>query len=284
MAYRKHIHLLTPGLDCSTRWPIMLVHGVGFKRAERFRYFGDIPEALRTHGALVFISDQDAWGSTESNAAQLEVLALTMLEELNVEKINIIAHSKGGLDSRALISLPSMKGRVASLTTLSTPHKGSSCFNILPRIPDLPKRVLATTLDAMWIMLGDEDPSCIYSCEAMSNPMMRFFNERYPLPEDVYVQSFTSVLRRFSADMLFYPTTILIRIVEGPNDGLVAEAAAQFGDYRGVVNSTSDWGVSHQGIVDGVWFMRQRWPRRKDNFDIVDWWLAMVDDMRKQGF
>src|SRR5690606_21994510 len=40
--------------------------------------------------------------------------------------VNLFAHSMGGLDSRFLISSLGYGDRVASLTTLSTPHRGTA--------------------------------------------------------------------------------------------------------------------------------------------------------------
>ena len=45
------------------------------------------------------------------------------MEETESEKINIIAHSKGGLDCRAVMDTDAGK-YIASLTTINTPHKG----------------------------------------------------------------------------------------------------------------------------------------------------------------
>src|SRR4051794_37761435 len=71
-------------------------------------------------------------------------------------EIHIIAHSMGGLDSRILIARNihalSAPGRIASLTTLSTPHRGSPVADLLagPR-PDDPRRL---TYDAISDAIG----------------------------------------------------------------------------------------------------------------------------------
>ncbi len=44
--------------------------------------------------------------------------------------VNIVAHSMGGLDARYLISHMSFS-RVASLTTIATPHRGSSFMDYI---------------------------------------------------------------------------------------------------------------------------------------------------------
>ncbi|MCL2150754.1 MAG: triacylglycerol lipase, partial [Coriobacteriia bacterium] len=121
---------------CATRWPILLVHGVAFKHAERTRYWGRLPALLRQHGARVYISEQDAWGSIESNARQLQAKLEEVLAAEQTEKVNIIAHSKGGLDSRRLAAFPGIGERIASLTTISSPHHGIKALNWVNRLPE----------------------------------------------------------------------------------------------------------------------------------------------------
>jgi triacylglycerol lipase len=48
----------------------------------------------------------------------------------NLAQVHIIAHSMGGLDARYLISTLGYASKVKSLTTLSTPHRGSPLADI----------------------------------------------------------------------------------------------------------------------------------------------------------
>ena len=71
-------------------------------------------------------------GSCESRA---RVLADAIQQAYPAGAIHIIAHSMGGLDCRMLIARNlnglSDPGRIASLTTLSTPHRGSPVADLL---------------------------------------------------------------------------------------------------------------------------------------------------------
>ena len=53
---------------CSTKYPLLLVHGVGFRDFHYFNYWGRIPRALKKNGARVFYGHQEAWGTVEENA------------------------------------------------------------------------------------------------------------------------------------------------------------------------------------------------------------------------
>lgn len=45
--------------SCATRYPILLVHGTGFRDWKRLGYWGRIPELLRRRGAQVCFGGQD---------------------------------------------------------------------------------------------------------------------------------------------------------------------------------------------------------------------------------
>ncbi|MBN1699577.1 MAG: hypothetical protein JW881_18805, partial [Spirochaetales bacterium] len=108
----------SPEMNGKTRYPVMLVHGAGFRDDNpNYNYWGRIPEKLKTLGADIHYSGQDAWGSIENNAEIVKKNVLRVLGETGAEKINLIAHSKGGLEARYMISRLAMGTHVASLTT-----------------------------------------------------------------------------------------------------------------------------------------------------------------------
>ena len=269
---------------CATRWPILLVHGVGFKQAEKHRFWGRIPERLRAHGARVFISNQDGWGSFESNALQLKDIMLRIIDEQQVDKLNILAHSKGGIDVRLLATFPELKDRIASITTISTPHHGAKILDWVPRTPDLLKRIASTVIDALLILIGDDNPSFVYVCQALSASSMQEFNSLYPKPDTIFLQSYSVVQRRIRTDLVFSPTMLLIRMVEGENDGLVTRDSAAFGDYRGEVNENGSWGLSHTDIIDRKLLPIPHSQINRDGFDVTAWWVELVADLKSLGF
>ena len=121
---------------CRTRYPLLLVHGVGFRDFHYFNYWGRIPRELKRNGAQVYYGHQEAWGTVEDNAEILRRKIFSICQETGAKKVNIIAHSKGGLDARYLISRLSMAPFVAALTTINTPHRGSALVEWLMKLPD----------------------------------------------------------------------------------------------------------------------------------------------------
>lgn len=107
------------------KYPILLVHGMGFRDNRSIGYWGRIPQRLEENGFEVYLSGQDSNGSIESNAKKVSDSIDRILNAKNAEKVNIIAHSKGGLEARYIASTLGYSGKIASITTLSTPHNGS---------------------------------------------------------------------------------------------------------------------------------------------------------------
>lgn len=108
------------------RHPVVLVHGImGFDEigigSYRQAYFRAIPEHLERLGIKVYRPRLPALGSVTARAAALAE-ALAKIPE---KKANIIAHSMGGLDARYAISRLDCVRKVASLTTIGTPHRGT---------------------------------------------------------------------------------------------------------------------------------------------------------------
>jgi triacylglycerol lipase len=91
------------------------------------RYFDGIGDALRAQGFDVHEPDVSFAGSLNRRAfgmkARLETLFAT-----GVPLVHIIAHSMGGLDARMVIAEePELAKRVTCLTTIGTPHHGTTC-------------------------------------------------------------------------------------------------------------------------------------------------------------
>ena len=82
-----------------TKYPIILVHGVALKDYKFFKAFGHIEKTLQEQGYDVYTSETDGFGTIENNAEQLKKQVISIMEKHNVNKVNLIAHSKGGLDS-----------------------------------------------------------------------------------------------------------------------------------------------------------------------------------------
>lgn len=105
--------------NANLKYPVLMVHGMGFRDHKILNYWGRIPKELEKMGCRIYFGGQDSNGSIETNAAIIAEKIEEIINEEKTEKVNIIAHSKGGLDARYAISSLGMGDKVASLTTLA---------------------------------------------------------------------------------------------------------------------------------------------------------------------
>ncbi|HEX9930104.1 MAG TPA: hypothetical protein VGB02_16340 [Pyrinomonadaceae bacterium] len=125
---------------------VVLNHGIfGFDTFHGISYFNGIAEHLKARfpDLRILTAQVPAAGTITVRGKQLHNQILQALQPggaLNAnEPIHIIAHSMGGLDARFLLSPDnpaSIADRVISLTTISTPHKGSPIADLLVKLLD----------------------------------------------------------------------------------------------------------------------------------------------------
>jgi triacylglycerol lipase len=238
-----------------TRYPIVLAHGMaGFDELFGvYEYWFGIPDALRSGGATVFVTQVSAFNSTELRCLQLleqveDIVALT-----GAGKVNLIGHSHGGLDSRCVAALrPDL---VASVTTVGTPNKGAALADWLrANVQDgsFAEVVLAFFGDALGVVLdlltGSQDPQdAIAGLDSLTSAGLAEFNAHYPwgvpssscgngnaveiingYPVRYYSWGGTGVLTNFLdvSDPFLGLTSLLY---DEANDGLVGHCSAHLG-------------------------------------------------------
>ena len=256
--------------DCRTRYPILLIHGLNCRDDWIFSYWGPVTELLRARGAQVYLSGQDAWGAVPRNAWALLRRSREVLQETGARKLNLLAHSKGGLEARYLISTLGFAGRVASLTTICTPHHGSRAAEAwLGR--ERVCRLAGPRLESFWRARGDHAPDFPAALAALTPEAMARFNAENPDSPLVYYQSWGARLDRPGWDPRDRFQLWLTR-ADAPTDGLVSPASAVWGVYRGTLA-----GVSHQDSVGGR-------RRRRPNFDPGVFYVRLVQELAEMGF
>jgi len=264
--------------DCRTKYPLIMVHGIGFRDLKFFNYWGRAPRYLERNGATIYYGHQKAWGTIEENAIAIAQTIDRVLSETGAEKVNIIAHSKGGLDSRYLISHLGYADKVATLTTMSTPHRGSALVDFLNALPKPLFRKLTQILDRSFAAFGDDTPDSFASAQQLAPAYCKEFNERTPNAENVLYQSYASVMRfSFSDPLLFFPHLILWWMTGERNDGLVTESSAQWGNFLGTLKSKTVRGISHGDMID---------LKREDikGFDSIEIYQSIVQNLKQNGF
>ena len=263
---------------CKTKYPILLSTGVFFRDFRYVNYWGRIPKELQRNGATVYYGQQQSAAAVEDSGRELADRIRQILAETGCEKVNIIAHSKGGLDSRAAIAHAGCAPCVASLTTINTPHRGCIFAEyLLKKIPAAARQKIADTYNAALKRLGDEAPDFLAAVTDLTASACEARNAATPDAPRLY-QSVMSYCRKaqhgkFPLNMT-YP---IVKHFDGLNDGLVAVDSAKWGDQFTLLEPRGHRGISHGDVVD---LNRENIP----GFDVREFYVSLVADLKNRGF
>mgnify|MGYP003290978410 CR=1 FL=1 len=264
---------------CETKYPILLVHGVFFRDRDVFNYWGRIPDALKRNGAKLYYGKQQSALSVKDSAAELAVRIKEVIAETGAEKINIIAHSKGGLDSRYAISRLDCGKYVASLTTVNTPHRGCIFVDkVFESMSAESQKKMADVYNAASRVRGDTAPDFLSAVGDLRKTSCDKLNEETPDYEGIYYQSVGSVTKnsrsgRFPMD-ISYP---FVKKSDGENDGLVSIDSMKWGEKFYFIPANGRRGVTHSDVID---LNRENF----DGFDVREFFVQLVADLKNMGY
>lgn len=264
---------------CATKYPILMVHGVFFRDFRYLNYWGRIPEALLKNGATVFYGNHQSAAAVEQSGLEISERIRQIVAETGCEKVNIIAHSKGGLDCRSALTNPEIARHVATLTTVNTPHRGCEFADyLLSRIPKAEQDIAAGAYNAALKKLGDPNPDFMSAVTNLTASFCENFNKHITDAQCVYYQSVGSKLNKASGGRFPLNFTYhLANYFDGPNDGLVGETSFAWGaDYK-LLSIKGNRGISHGDMID----------LNRENiseFDVREFYVQLVADLKKRGF
>ena len=269
-------------LSCRTRYPIVLIHGAGFRDLKWPVYWGRIPGALERRGAQVFYGLQDCWASTETNAREIVRRIDEIRKETDAGKVNLIAHSKGGLEARMAASSLGAGDRIASVTTIATPHHGSKTVDRLFKAPQALFSAAAFAVNNWIRVVGDKKPDFLAVCKGFTTEHMAAFNRENPDVPGVFYQSFGCVMARPFSDINLSTANFVLNRIEGENDGLVSLESARWGENFTVLRGSGRRGISHLDAID---FRRRPFSRQLGEGvqDICEVYMAIAADLRRRG-
>jgi triacylglycerol lipase len=212
----------------NTKSPIALAHGIarfdilreiliqksGIPETEfgdKFYYFN----GFEVHHTRVNFA-----GSVDVRARQLSDQINQILTGRTTDKVHIIAHSMGGLDARHMIvDIDGMAEKVASVTTIGTPHLGTSFADF------------GISRGGSFVIKGLEPFINLDGFNDLTTTACEAFNRRAKDEE----ASNTVVYRTYASaeehDLVFLPLQLswsIISRLEGENDGLVSVRSQQW--------------------------------------------------------
>lgn len=256
-----------------TKYPIVLVHGLAAKDFSFCKAFGLIADYLRKQNIVTYVTNQDGVGTIRNNAQQLKKEIEAICKAEGCEKVNIIAHSKGGLDARCMISDFGMSSYVASLTTLSTPHHGSKLCTYILRFPNWIIKPVCFFVNRGFRLLGDQNPNILAVAEELTDSAMVQFNTCVPNQPNVYYQSYSSQVSKANAFLVYLPYQISRYCEQDETDGLVSVVSSQWGDYKGKIQGN----LNHLQII-------ALYGRKKRRQTVADFYLHIITQLRDMGF
>ncbi len=200
-------------------YPVILVHGFsGWENVlGGVGYFYGVVGDYRAAGVDVTAPALPPYNSSAARAAVLARVVDDVLARTHRRKVHLIAHSQGGIDSRVLLTDLGYADRVASLTTISTPHRGTAVADVAEVAPDgalnPAGQLLAWLLGALgndppdqasWLAGTDVeatyDPNLVAAIDSLRSLTMETFNAAHPDPPGVRIFSIAGVSNLLSTD------------------------------------------------------------------------------------
>lgn len=225
------------------RFPVVLMHGFGFLASlRRGGHLHEEAMSLRTHGVIAYAPNVSAYDTVKSRSELWKHRLDHVLQETGAERLNLIAHSMGGLDARYLISKLDMHEVIASLVTVSTPHRGSSVADFVLERPDRVRNWIADLVNWMGTTSLEDAHSDFltsvpeltpaYACDRFNAEIDDHSSVRYysyagkaGRGTDVPINPFLRIQNRMLYDR------------EGENDGFVAVESAKWGEFLGTIDA-----------------------------------------------
>jgi len=256
--------------------PVLLIHGATMGGAVLRvgplffgKYFQRIPEHLESIGAKTEVVAL----STDSSIGERAFVIKNFLEtKLKNQKVNIIAHSLGGLDARYLVSILKST-QVASITTIGTPHQGTP-------LADWAVRQMRE--GGFWYhffrFLGYDFKGRRFLPELTTHSMGTIFNPRVKnMPGIRYFSAVATgdPWKGTMSALLLFPYFILQNEANGraleANDGLVTASSQTWGEVLARVT------LDHLAQMNHYTF---RWSREAESFAL---YTQIVKHLEKEG-
>lgn len=251
-----------------TKYPIVLAHGFNGSPENEWGVNPNIIAALRADGQQVYVARVSPFKSVEFRGGELAAEIDKALAEFETDKVNLIAHSMGGLDSRFAISSLGYNTKVASLVTIASPHHGTlvadAALGLIPEFADDTVNALTRAFARTFTdpeLASDSDLRDAFT--SLAENSSEAFNAANPDVIGVYYQSWAGVSNLFRIpnpkditectkeggkmylnkagtrdfmDSAVQPMAAIVsRGTFEPNDGMSTVASARHGDFKGCI-------------------------------------------------
>lgn len=206
-----------------------------------FEYFRGLPDKYQNAGVNAIFPDVPVTASYRNRADQLAEAIIAAFAGGPFEQgqpVDIIAHSMGGVDSRCLISknLKGLQDKIRSLTTISTPHRGSPVADLLlgterPSPGDL-RRVQWNLVEQSLLAIGVSVAAFV----ELTTESMKAFQDEHPNVDGIRYFSVAGAGRGGLRPTCFpllvaHAYQSAVSGTDDQNDGLVPVSSARWGEF-----------------------------------------------------
>ena len=269
----------------TTRYPVILVHGFsGFKDIGPLEYFYKVGDTLAPMGYDIHTAVLTPYNSTENiRGPELKKYIDEVMKKTHAKKVNIVAHSQGGIDSRFVVSHYGYGDRVGVLNMIASPHHGTPLADIA-----LESWGLKKVMDVMFMIFGiairdqksDQDLKAALGTLSVKH-MDGEFNVKNPDDPRVKYKSWSGKsCQKISGSCknpvnmcLTVPYEMIFRYGSGniENDGIVPTASAVWSGFQGNIDA------DHFGEVGQLAGMT-------GNFDHIAFYRGIFESMAAEGY
>ncbi|MCH8557686.1 MAG: hypothetical protein LAT84_07690 [Balneolia bacterium] len=216
--------------------PVLLCHGFGAMGS--FSSKGLLHATcmmLRERGVLAFAPNIAPYAKIETRAQDWAEAIDRIKEITGATKMHVVAHSMGGLDIRYAISSMDKYKDVISLTTVCTPHRGTSLSTLTLNTPETIRGSLEGIANWFGNNVYPKVPSNITGAlEQLGREYVNeHFNPANPDHPEVRYKSVTAACGKgteYDINRLLIPFNSYIYEREGINDGYISEESAKWGE------------------------------------------------------
>lgn len=260
-----------------TKYPIFLCHGFGaIGSLVKPSPLHDPCMLMRERGIPAFAPNVVPYAPIETRARNWVRLIHQVCDQYDYEKVNVIAHSMGGLDMRHALSHLNISPKVASLTTLASPHHGTYLADLILKTPEIITEKLSDVVD--WFgnnVYPREKSKVLESVEQLCQDYVQnVFNEKNPNLEGFPYFSYSAAVGKgteYSLNPVFVFQSNQIYAKEGVNDSFISTESAKWGEHLGTVS------LSHMNQIN-VQVSKETKPRYND------FWIGSIIKLAQLGF
>ncbi|MCC5942573.1 MAG: alpha/beta fold hydrolase [Balneolaceae bacterium] len=258
------------------KYPVLMCHGYGgFSMLVSPSPLHNSCMRLRGYGIEAFAPNIVPYATIEIRAQQWADVIKQLQKNYGYEKLNVVAHSMGGLDMRYAISKLGIADSVSSLTTIAAPHRGTSLAELVLTAPDTIKEKLAELVD--WFgesMFPSQKSDAVAAVEQLTREYVNNeFNPNVPDVEGLPYFSYSAAVgkgTKHPLNTIYRVQNQLIYQQEGENDSFVTVDSAKWGKHLRTLD------ISHLEQIE-IQVSKERKPK------IEKFWKDLAMNLKTEG-